>query len=59
MEINPSLSGENVGVIDPVMADSYNKNVGLALGADLTLMLRRPAHKLASVLEREAAQGRV
>ena len=35
------------------MAVSYNKNAGLALDADLTLMLRRGAHRLASVLEAE------
>ena len=50
MEINPSLSGENVRVIDPVMTDSYSRNVGFALDAELTLMLRRGAHGLASVL---------
>jgi len=33
------------------MAVSYNRNAGLALDADLTLMLRRAAHMLASVLE--------
>ena len=40
MGINPSLSGENVGVIDPVMTDSYSRNAGFTLDADLTLMLR-------------------
>ena len=30
----------------PVMADNYNKNVGLALDADLSLMFRRGAHRL-------------
>ena len=45
-----------MGVIEPVMADSYSRNVGLALDADLTLMLRRGAHRLASVLERGATQ---
>ena len=43
MEINPSLGGENMGVIDPIMADSYSRNAGLALDADLTLMLRHRA----------------
>ena len=38
-------------VIDSVMADSYNRNAGLALDADLTLILRLAAHRLASVLE--------
>ena len=57
MEINLSLSGENVGVIDPIMDDSYNKNGSLTLDADFTLMLRRGAHRLATVLEREAAQA--
>ena len=40
MVINPSLSGENIGVIEPVMADSYSRNAGLVLDADLTQMLR-------------------
>jgi len=57
MEINPSLSGENMGVIDPVIADSYSKNASLALDANLTLMLRRRAHRIASVLECGAAQA--
>jgi len=35
-------------------AVSYNRNVGLALDAGLTLMLRRRAHGLASVLKRGA-----
>jgi len=39
------------------MTGSYNRNAGLALNADLTLMLRRGAHNLASVLERGAAQA--
>jgi len=59
MGINPSLSGENVGVIEPVIADSYSRNAGLALDADLTLMLRRGAYSLAFVLERGTAQARV
>ena len=36
------------------MTVSYSKNAGLAPDVDLTLMLRRRAHRLASVLEREA-----
>ena len=59
MEINLSLSGENVGVIDLVMADNYSTNARLALDANLTLMLRCEAHRLTSVLERGAAQARV
>ena len=59
MRINPSLSEENVGVIESVMADSYSKNMDLTLDTDLTLMLRCGAHRLASVLERGAAQARV
>ena len=43
-----------MGVIDPVMADSYSRNMGFTLDAELTLMLRRGTHKLASVLERGA-----
>ena len=39
-----------MGVTDPVMTDSYSRNAGLALNADLTLMLRHRAHRLASVL---------
>jgi len=42
-------------VIDLVMADSYSRNAGFALDTDLTLILRREAHRLASVLERGAA----
>ena len=45
MGITPSLSGRNVGVIDPVMADSYSRNAGLALDANLTLMLRCEAYR--------------
>jgi len=41
------------------MAVSYNRSVGLALDADLPLMLRRGPHRLASVLEREATQSLV
>jgi len=41
------------------MAFSYSRNVGLALDADLSLMLRRRPHMLASVLEREATQARI
>ena len=59
MKITPSISGGNVRVIDSVMADSYNRNAGLALDANLTLMLRCEAHMPASVLERGAAQARV
>ena len=47
---------KNVRVTDAVMTGSYSKNAGLALNADLTLMLRREAHRLTSVLERGAAQ---
>ena len=36
------------------MVVSYSRNAGLALDADLTLMLRCGAHMLASVLERGA-----
>ena len=36
MGINSPLHGE---LIDPVMGVSYNKNVGLALDADLTLFV--------------------
>ena len=45
-------------MIDPVMADSYSKNEGIVLDADLTLMLRRGAQRLAFVLEDGAAQAR-
>ena len=31
---------------DAVMTDSYSRNAGLALNADLTLMLRRGASRL-------------
>ena len=51
MGINSSLSGKNMGVINTVMANSYSRNAGLALDSDLALMLRRGAHRLASVLE--------
>ena len=33
------------------MVVSYSRNTGLALDADLVLMLRRGAHRLASMLE--------
>ena len=36
------------------MAVSYSRIAGLALDADLALMLRRGAYRLASVLERRA-----
>jgi len=39
-------------VPDPIMNDSYSRNAGLALNADLTLMLRHGVYRLASVLER-------
>ena len=46
-------------VTDTVMTDSYSRNAGLALNADLTPILRRRAHMLASVLEHGAAQAYV
>ena len=36
------------------MTVSYNRNAGLALDADLTLILKRGAQRLASVLEHGA-----
>jgi len=39
------------------MADSYNRNAGLAFDADLALVLRCEAHRLAFVLECGAAQA--
>ena len=41
------------------MAVSYSRNAGLALDADLALMLRRGAHRLASVLECKTTQARI
>ena len=58
MGITPSLSGDNVGVIEPVMDDSYSRNAGLALDADLTLMLRHRAHRLASAQARILVETR-
>ena len=57
MGINLSFKWENVRVTDAVMTDSYSRNAGLALNADLTLMLRRGAHSLTSVLKRRVAQA--
>jgi len=59
MGINLSLSGVNMGMIDPAMTDSYNRNASLALDADLALMLRRGAYRLMSELERGVAHARV
>ena len=42
------------------MAVNYSWNAGLTLDTDLALLLlRRGAHRLASVLEREATQAHV
>ena len=50
---------ENEVQLIKLVAVSYNRNAGLALDADFTLMLRRGAHRLVSVLERGAAQAHV
>jgi len=51
MEIYFLLCGENVGMIDPTIAVCYSRNAGLALDADLALMVEHRAHRRASVLE--------
>jgi len=51
---------ENEMYLTKFVVVSYNWNAGLVLDTDLTLLLlRRGAHRLASVLEREATQARV
>ena len=53
MESYSPLCGEKTRCNWPSSWFNYSKNAGLALDANLTLMLRRGVHRLASVLERE------
>ena len=54
MESYSPLCERKWGVTDKFVAVNYSKNAGAALDADLALMLRHGAPRLASVLKRGA-----
>jgi len=51
IEIDSSLYGENVGMINPVITVCYSSNAGLTLDEDFALMVKCEVHKRTSTLE--------